>query len=105
MRDASTYRGARRNAARKPGGLRRWRDMGYDESANAKADLGRRGAQAKAAREAVSKALVAAGALAGHSVVNHAFFAFYQAEKRTRVVNRIISGLLKSLPPVRKRAA
>lgn len=109
MRSASTYRGARRNAHRKTGSLHQWRDLGYDDSANARADLGLRGVQARAAREAAAKALVAAGALAGPAVVNYAFLDFYSREKRTRVVNRIISGLVKSLPairtPMRNRAA
>ena len=105
MRSASTYRGARRNAYVTPA-ANRTRFFGWHawESANAKADLGVRGAQANSAREAASKALVAAGSLAGPAVVNYAFLDFYLREKRTRVVNRIISTLIKALPPVRKRA-
>lgn len=105
MRSASTYRGARRNALRDNRAIRAWRTQGHDEAANAKANLGLRGAQANAARKAASQALVAAGALGGPSVVNFAFLDFYSREKRTRAVNRIISGLVKSLPAVRNRAA
>lgn len=105
MRSASTYRGARRNLVRTAGRLGNWRNQGNAEAANSEADLGRRGAQANAACEAASKALVAAGALAGPSVVNYAFLDFYLREKRTRVVNRIISTLVKALPTARWCAA
>jgi hypothetical protein len=109
MRSASTYRGARRNAYVSPAKGTRFFGWNAWESANAKADLGMRSHQANSAREAASKALVAAGSLAGPAVVNYAFLDFYSREKRTRVVNRIISTLVKALPairtPMRQRAA
>lgn len=105
MRSASTYRGARRNLMRTRGLLTNWRDQGHDEAANAEAKINERAHMANNARESAAKAMVAAGALSGPAVVNHAFLDFYSAQKRTRVVNRIVSSLVKALPPVRANVA
>lgn len=103
MRSASTYRGARRNEARRDRGLprqdhglRKWREGRHAETANIHADLRARMLQANSAREAVAKAMVLAGPLAGPGVATHAFLTFYRGEKRTRVVNRIIRDLERS---------
>jgi hypothetical protein len=104
MRSASTYRGARRNAARaQGGGLLKWRVWGsYAETANETAKLNERATMALEARKHVSIAQVNAGVLAGPAVAAFAFLDFYRAlPKRSRVVNRIINGLVKSLPTQR----
>lgn len=106
MRAASTYRGARRNAYVSPA-ARRSRLYGWNawERANAVADLGRRSAQANAAREAAAKALVAAGPLASASIADHAFLDFYRTQPRTRVVNRIIRALVKQTHKAERKTA
>lgn len=103
MRSASTYRGARRNSYVSAAKGTRFFGWNAWETANAKADLGMRGVQANNAREAAAKAMVVAGATRGPHTVNFAFLDFYTVQKRTRVVNRIISALVKSLP--KQRAA
>lgn len=95
MRKASTYRGARRNAARaQGGGLQKWRMFGENaDAANQKAKIGERQVMANQANKAVSLALVEAGPLAGFSVANATYLKFYRAQPQSRVVHRIIKGL------------
>lgn len=108
MRHASTYRGARRNAARGASPfesvtLRGWRKGSYAADANEKAKLNERAVQADNASKAASKALVEAGILGFKrraDVVLSAFIAFYQTEKPTRSVSRIMRELTRQ-----KRAA
>lgn len=95
MRDSSTYRGARRNYARRHGELGTWRASAmYVTAANYAAKLYARAVQANAAREAAAKAIVAnvTGAPLA-SVIQAAYAAFYAAAKRTRAVNRILRDL------------
>lgn len=62
MRRSETYRGAKRNMARRAGLLGDWRKTGtYVDAANAKAKLGERVEMANKAREAAAKAVVDAG--------------------------------------------
>jgi hypothetical protein len=105
MRSAGTYRGARRNKMRATKLLQNWRHQGHDIAANQAAKINERASMANDARKSASIALVAAGSMAGPAVVNFAFLYFYSAQKRNRVVNRIISTMVKALPPQRKRAA
>lgn len=98
MRFASTYRGHRRNVARKMGGgLQEWRLLGrHADAANEKAKLHERAVMASEANKAVSLALVEAGPLASFTVATDAFLKFYTAPERSprsRAVNRIIKGL------------
>jgi hypothetical protein len=70
-------------------------------AANEKANLAGRQVQANGAREAGSRALIEAQSnprgLPGHIVHASVVLEFYRAEKRTRVVNRIIAGLEKQV--------
>lgn len=93
MRDAETYRGARRNAARAERGFPQWR-MTVAFGANKQAGLNARVAVANGAREAASKALTAGvKGLPAYVVTAQAMLDFYRGEKRTRPVNRIIRDL------------
>lgn len=93
-RHASTYRGARRNHYVTPA-ARRTRFYGWNawEVANAKAHLHSRAVQANSAREAAAKALVANRSGDSSVTVAGAMLKFYEGEKRTRPVNRIIRDL------------
>jgi hypothetical protein len=97
-RESSSYRGARRNAARADGGIVEWsRSCLMAIAANDKAHLGARQVQANSAREAAAKAVVEAMAnprgLTGSIVGVLAMLDFYRGEKHTRPVNRIIRSL------------
>lgn len=96
MRAASSYRGARRNYARDNRALGDWRRSSHHVvAANFAAKLYDRSVMANAAREAASKAVVEATGN-GHPVAGAAqaaFLAFYKAQKRTRVVGRILRDL------------
>ena len=95
MRDSSSYRGARRNLARRSGFLGWWRTSAtYVIAANHKARLYDRAVMTNGAREAAAKAAVAnhnGAPLAG--VIHAAYVAFYASQKRTRAVARILRDL------------
>jgi hypothetical protein len=99
VRAASTYRGARRNRMRDTFLLQNWWHQGHDIAANQAAKINERAAMANDARKAIAAAYAGAGVLAGPYTANFALLRFYVGQKRTRVVNRIIKGLVKSLPP------
>lgn len=104
MRQASTYRGARRNHARKHRALGDWRASArHVTAANFVAKLYERSVMANAAREAASKAIsfARAAGIPVAGVAHAAFVAFYAAQKRTRVVGRI----LRDLGPLPKAKA
>lgn len=101
MRDSQTYRGAKRNMARRQKLLGQWRERGaFAANANVAADLEKRAAQANSARKVASKALVEAKTGVPAVIMLNAFLAFYRAEPRTRVASRIVRDLVKQ-----KRAA
>lgn len=103
MRTSASYRGARRNLARKDHGLRAWRAGGHAMAANEHAKINERAQMANEAREAASKALVEHGILGyrrREDVVLSAFVDFYSKQKPTRSVSRIMRELNRQ-----KRAA
>lgn len=115
MRKADSYRGARRNKARadrkiaraenRPGDLVVWRRTSvYANRANVEAKLNERHDMANRARQFVGIAMAKAGPLAIPSMAVAAFFDFYRAQPRSRVVNRIVRELHRQMPAVRKAA-
>ena len=103
MRNADSYRGARRNNARREGWLKKWRNGMFAVAANDKAKLNERAVMANSAREEAARALVAAGVLAQPTVATAARLDFYSRvpAPRSRVVNRIIRDLRRQMPAVR----
>lgn len=91
-RAASSYRGARRNAAKAARMLPEWRTV-IAHDANVKANLVGRQNQANAAREAAAKALVNNREMRPDIVAGVAMLEFYRGEKRTRSISRIIRDL------------
>jgi hypothetical protein len=95
-RAASSYRGARRNAAKAARGLADWRDRSaYD--ANMAAGIYARAAVANGAREAAAAALVNNRFGMQEVTAAAAMLRYYctAGVKRTRPVNRIIRELSK----------
>ncbi|WP_158711677.1 hypothetical protein [Streptomyces xylophagus] len=103
MLNADSYRGARRNNARREGWLKKWRNGMFAVAANDKAKLNERAVMANSAREEAARALVAAGVLAQPTVATAAMLDFYSRvpAPRSRVVNRIIRDLRRQMPAVR----
>lgn len=103
MRDASTYRGARRNSYVSPAaghgrffGWNAWRE------ANKKANLYERIQMTNSAREAAAKALVNNQAMRPDIVAGKALLHFYLTEvKRTRSISRIIRELQERVRAVK----
>lgn len=104
MRASSTYRAARRNAARcLDGGLQHWQRSGYHAGrANGVAKLAERRKQCEAATlEAVKAALNAEKTgVVGRAAMVQALREYWSTHKRTRVVARI----LRELGPAPKAA-
>lgn len=104
-RSASTYRGARRNAARAERLLPRWRaESPYAIAANNRAKIGIRAQLADLARKAAAKALVGNSAGIPSVVTAESYLAFYRKiENPTRAVSRIIRELQSDLRKVARR--
>ena len=95
MRTADTYRAAKRNQCREDHTLEEWRlKMLWWQEANQKAKLGERQKQCAAARRRV--ALLRLRHIArtvGVAEINKVLLKFWQGQKYTRVVARIIKQL------------
>lgn len=103
-RARSTYRAARRNAAKAARKLPEWREAIAHE-ANVRANLHGRYNQANGAREAAAKALIGNRAGRPDIVAAEAMLAFYRGERRTRTINRIIRDLEVQVRSAERKAA
>lgn len=97
MREADTYRGARRNAFREDG-IDLWRNARFWNKANIDAKIEDRAKQCDRAVKALSFSMTQPGGTLRPAMTN-ALIKFWRGEPRTRVVNRI----LKELDPKRRK--
>ena len=99
-RAASSYRGARRNAAKALRRLPEWRDQAANV-ANQKANLYGRSLQANMAREVAAKAVASGQFGLPHVLAAAAMLNFYCGEKQTRSISRIVRDLQKQVRSAR----